>query len=120
MTASTPPLVDVIAEVLAGHRASFLTLRPDETFLYECTCSYTETRHAGETPAAPSLAEWQAAHQARAVLDALERAGGVQFGVKGEGRVKEYGRDRRSAQLDAKRRRAKLVSRVTTAWERAK
>lgn len=102
MTASTPPLVDVIESALVKHREVQVALYPD---YYNCACGY-------RSEAQPTT------HQARAVLDALTEAGGVevQFGVKGEGRVKEYGRDRRSAQLDAKRRRAKLVSRVTTAW----
>jgi len=117
MTNTTPPAPDlesIIAAALAGHD----TWVPDtEHGAVVCDECGWEIYSKWVDPNAEQTTEQRKyAHQARAVLAALRGAGTVQFGATGEGRVREYGRDRRSAQLSARRRRGALVSRMVTPW----
>lgn len=78
MTDSTPPLVDVIAEALAAHR-------PNVTVEW-CGAEGCEWNLPWGTVSPTERRDAQTAHQARAVLDALTKAGGVEvvtgYGVK--------------------------------------
>ena len=109
MTAPTPPLVDVIAAALVEHSGD----RTQPHFWLCCGCG---ADWPVDGPYVSDITATHAAHQARAVLAAIEQAGSVQYGVKGEGRVKEYGRDRRRAQLAARGRGAAFISRLTLPW----
>lgn len=105
MTASTPPLVDVIAEVLAGHRLS-----PVGNWCLSDGCAWSSQNHG-------QLHADIAAHQARAVLTAISEAGSVEWGVQlSESFTENHHGSRRGAEEAAKETGSHVITRVTLPW----
>lgn len=129
MTAPTPPLVDVIAEVLAEHTLHYIVPAdmnpaPGSKWHVECDCDWT---HLADEYRPGEIAH--AAHQARAVLAAISEAGTVEWGVRWAGDARQNAR--RPTRCDSAQEAAELVrdqviphmwevvSRLTFPWKRA-
>lgn len=99
MTASTPPLVDVIAGVLREHEEVYWN---HDTRDVRCICEH----YFGKIPG--TFDARLRAHQARAVLDALTKAGGVEWGIRyGDGDIDEGFLHKSEAEADIARLRDK-------------
>ena len=107
--ASTSPLVDVIAEVLAAHEGVTGDSLGTEVFCDGCG--------EGESPASTDdKYQWHAAHQARAVLAAIEQAGTVEWGVRTTYCDVVTVDTKADAQAIAKDSGYPVVSRITGPW----
>lgn len=103
MTASTPPLVDVIAEANKAHEPEFDMAGDCYTGYCSCGQSIPYSGHA--------------AHQARAVLDALTKAGCVEWGTEYGPNDVEVSDSRQRAELFSKNHGDRpTVSRFTGPW----
>ena len=110
MTASTPPLVDVIAEVLAYEHCKRVNPKADHPIMGYHTFHTDQREHLRGVQM----------DVARAVLAALEQAGGVEWGVLAAGQERPYTYDSEDAASDdAKCACCTLVSRIIGPWERA-
>lgn len=108
---TAPDMVSIIEKVLAAHQPFSSHWDHPREMVNTASCDCGNLSSGAEQPDA-----LHAAHQARAVMAAINETSRPEFGIKGEDRVKPYGRDRRSAQLEAPRRRATFVTRSVTAW----